>query len=408
LVPRAQPADPAPDAPNGGANAAGGPPAGRAGAAGPRDQGKLPPRDPIDDAKKDIEALRRRVEALEDARTPPPAERPKIVVTSPQARDVVVTQHYVGKIVARRHMSVRALATGVVAEVTVQEGQAVKTGDALFKVLPTLYKAKLDAELAEVRIARLELNNAKKLFEQKVVSPQEVALSEAKLARAEARVKLAEAELSSTVVKAPFDGLVGRLQEQEGSLVKEGGSLTTLSDDRTVWVYFNVPEARYLAYMADRDRMKEGAPIELVLANGSTFPQAGRLGAIGGQVETETGGIPFRADFPNPDGLLRHGQTGNVSVRESLKGALVIPQRATFETSGKRCVYVVGKGDVAHRREIVVRAETNEMFVIQSGLGAGDRIVVDGVRQVRDGEKVEYEFRKPDAVVGDPKKPVGN
>src|SRR5262249_45693404 len=240
---------------------------------------------------------------------------------------------------------------------------------------------------------------------QKVVSQQELSLHEAKLAKAEARGKLAEAELNFTVVRAPFDGLVGRLQEQEGSAVKEGGTLTTLSDNSAVWVYFNVPEARYLEYMAKRDEMKEGSPIELVLANGHKFPQPGKLGAIEGQFENDTGSIPFRADFPNPKGLLRHGQTGTVLIRESLKNAVVIPQRAAFEDGGKWYVYVIDKEGVAHRREVVVQGETKNLFVIKKGLDATDRIVVEGGRQVRDGAKVDYEFRKPEEVIGSPKKP---
>jgi membrane fusion protein (multidrug efflux system) len=251
------------------------------------------------------------------------------------------------------------------------------------------------------------MDNAKKLFEQKAVSRQEVSLHEAKLAKAEARAKLAEAELNFTVVRAPFDGLVGRLQEQEGSAVKEGATLTTLSDNSAVWVYFNVPEARYLEYMANRGEMKEGPPIELVLADGSKFPQAGKLGAIEGQFENDTGDIPFRADFPNPKGLLRHGQTGTVLIRESAKNAVVIPRRATFEDRGRRYVYVIDKGGVAHQREVGVRGETGDSFVVKAGLDVNDRVVVEGVRQVRDGEKVDYDFRKPEEVIGSPKKPVG-
>jgi membrane fusion protein (multidrug efflux system) len=321
----------------------------------------------------------------------PRPERHKVVVTSPQAKDVVITHQYAGKILAHRHINVRALATGSLTEVPIKEGQAVKKGDVLFKVLPTLYRAKLDAELAELRIAELEASNTKRLFENKTVSQQEVSLYEAKLAKAQAKAKLAEAEFNFTTVLAPFDGIVGRLQEQAGSLVKEGDTLTTLSDNSVMWVYFNVSEARYLEYMADREQMKEGTPIELVLANGRKWPHTGKLGAIESQFENETGTIPFRADFPNPDGLLRHGQTGNVLIHRTLKNAVVIPQRATFEILNKQYVYVVGKDGVVHQREIVVQNEVDDTFVVKKGLDVNDRIVLEGVRQVRDGEKVDYE-----------------
>ena len=232
-----------------------------------------------------------------------------------------------------------------------------------------------------------------------MVSQNEVALYKAKLAKAKAKAELAEAELNFTNVRAPFDGIVDRLHEQLGSLIKEGDILTTLSDNSVMWVYFNVPEARYLEYMADLDQHKEDEQIELVLANGSKFPQPGKIGAIEAKFNNETGNIPFRADFPNPDGLLRHGQTGTVLIHRTLKDAIVIPQRATFEILAKRYVYVVGEDDVVHQREIIIQNELDDIFVIKSGLDVNDKIILEGIRQVRDGEKVEYEFREPEEVL---------
>jgi membrane fusion protein (multidrug efflux system) len=170
-----------------------------------------------------------------------------------------------------------------------------------------------------------------------------------------------------------------------------------------MWVYFNLPEARYLEYMASLDQHKQDERIELVLANGSKFPQAGKIGAIEAQFNNETGNIPFRADFPNPDGLLRHGQTGNVLISRTMNNAIVIPQRATFEVLDKRYVYIVGKDNAVHQRDIVVQEEQEDIFVIKSGLGVDDKIVLDGVQQVREGEKVEYEFREPKAALANQK-----
>lgn len=395
----------------------GNPPAGRGGAnvplladraidANPQDKGDSPKVQVDETARKEIEALRMRVEALERMQNSPAPQRQKVVVTSPLAKDIAIAQQYVARIRAHRHINVSALANGFIAEVAVKEGQAVKKGDELFKVLPVLYKAKLDAEMAEVRIAQIEFNNAKKLFDNKAISKEELTLNEAKLAKAQAKAKLAEAELGFTTARAPFDGLVGGLQQQVGSLVKEGDALTTLSDTSLMWVYFNVPEGRYLEYKADGDRVKEGTPVDLVLANGDKFSEAGKLGAIAAGFENDTGNIPFRADFSNPKGLLRHGQTGKVLIHESLKNAILIPKRATFEFLDKRYVFVVGKDDVAHRREIAVQNEVKDLFVVGKGLEVGDRIVVEGVRQVRDGEKVVgYEYRKPEEFMGHAKKP---
>ena len=139
-----------------------------------------------------------------------------------------------------------------------------------------------------------------------------------------------------------------------------------------------------------------------MLTLGGMFPQAGKIGAIEAKFNNKTGNIPFRADFPNPDGLLLHGDTGAVLIHQVLKGAIVIPQRATFKIGDKRYVYVVDKGDVVHRardRSPGARNRKN-IYVIKKGVGVGDKIVLEGVRQVRDGEKVEYEFRSPDEVIG--------
>jgi membrane fusion protein (multidrug efflux system) len=136
-----------------------------------------------------------------------------------------------------------------------------------------------------------------------------------------------------------------------------------------------------------------------VLANGSKFPHAATSLRIEARFNNENGNIPFRADFPNAERLLRHGMTGNVLIHRTLYNALVIPQRATFEILDKRYVYVVGKDEVVHPHEIAVQNELEDTFVISRGLAVDDRFVYEGMRQVRDGEKTEYEFRPPDQVL---------
>ena len=199
------------------------------------------------------------------------------MVTSPEAKDVISTQQYVCQIHSRRHIEVCALEGGYLEAILVKEGQAVKQGELMFKILPTLLQAKLDTELAEAQQAQIEYNNSKKLFEENVVSQQELALSQAKLSKAQAMVQLAQAELDFANIKAPFDGIIDRLHHQQGSLIEEKDILTTLSDNVVMWVYFNVPEARYLEYKAELAQDKEDLRIELVLANGNKFDQRGEI-----------------------------------------------------------------------------------------------------------------------------------
>ncbi len=323
----------------------------------------------------------------------------KIVVTSPETKAVTITQQYVCQIHSQRHIEVRALENGYLEAILVKEGQAVKKGTVMFKVVPTLYKARLDAEQAEADLARLEYENTNRLFKEQVVSQNEVKLLQAKLARAVAKAELAKAELNFTEVKAPFDGIVDRLQQQLGSLVSEGDILTTLSDNSLMWVYFNVPEANYLEYMAATDEEKQNQKLELVLANGRTFQQSGKIGAIEAKFNNQTGTVPFRADFPNPKGLLRHGQTGNMLIHRVLADAVIIPQRATFEILNKQYVYVVDKDDVVQQREIGIDHVMDDIYVVNKGVKVGEKIVLEGIRELRAGEKVAYEFRTPEKVV---------
>jgi membrane fusion protein (multidrug efflux system) len=350
-----------------------------------------------------------------DKQEEPHHETHKIVITSPKAQDVIITESFVCQIRSQRHIEVRALEGGYLEKIFVKEGRAVKgpgdgrPGDLMFQILPILYEAKLEAEKAEAAVARLKWVYADTLARKKVISANEVALAEAEKKRAQAKADLAQAEANFMEVRAPFDGIVDRLLQREGSLIKEGDILTTLSDNSVMWVYFNVTEKYYLEYMAALKHPEKEDKIELVLANGDTFPQIGTIGAIEADFNNETGNIKFRADFPNPVDketgyrLLRHGQTGTVLIHRPLKNALIIPQRAVFENLSKRYVYVVGKDDVVHQREIVVQYEMEDIFVIKNGLDVNDRIVLEGVRQVRDGEKVEYEFRSPEEVMANQK-----
>jgi membrane fusion protein (multidrug efflux system) len=339
-----------------------------------------------------------------------------IIVTSPEAKDVVVTKPYVCQIHSRRHIEVRALEEGYLEPITVKEGQAVKDKQVLFTILPVLYKARLEAEEAEAQYAQVELTNTEQLNGQNIVSNQEVALYRARLAKAKAKVALARAELQFTYVKAPFEGIMGRQLHQQGSLIKKDEILTTLSDNSVMWVYFNVPEATYLNYLTSQGKGNENlqrlkipnAHIELLLATGKKFAYgAGDTVTVEAKFNNTTGNIQFRADFPNPDRLLRHGQTGTVLIHQTLPNSVVIPQRATFELLDKQYVWVVGEDHVVHRRLLTIRPEpVEDRFVVEDGLKLTDKIIVEGVRQVRDGDKIEYEFHKPDEVLAHQKNPA--
>lgn len=325
--------------------------------------------------------------------------RHPIVLTTPRVMEVPTTQAYVCRMQSRRHIEIRALNEGYLQEIPVQEGQAVLAGDLLYEVYPVLYRTRLEAEKAELRLAEINLQNTDRLAEKGFVSAPELARASAERDRAKANFDRATAELGFTSILAPFDGIVGRQLMQQGSLIEEGDTLTTMSDNAVMWVYFNVPEADYLRFKSIRGAshpespMKldlSGATIQLRLANGQIFNKnASTTLTIESEFNNETGNIEFRADFPNPERLLRHGQTGTLLINQKVRGALVIPQQATFEILDRQYVFVVDENDVAHQRQITVAHELEDIYVIKDGLSSGERFVLDGVRQVRDGEHLE-------------------
>ncbi|RMG34218.1 MAG: efflux RND transporter periplasmic adaptor subunit [Planctomycetota bacterium] len=323
----------------------------------------------------------------------------KIVVTRPKRKDVTYSEPFVCQIRARQHIEIRALVEGYLQDILVNEGQLVKKGEVMFRILPVVYQAHLNKALAEAKLAEIELANTRRLYEKKAVSIQEVKIFEAKLAKAQAEVQLAQAELKFTEIRAPFEGLVDKLEQFPGALLEKDDVLTKLTDNSVMWVYFNVPEARYLAYMAGLKRENEKRTIELVLANGKKYPYTGKIAAIEAAFNNETGNIAFRADFPNPDRLLRHGQTGKVLITRDVKDAIIIPQRAVFNILEKRFVYVVDDHNVVHQREVKVQYELEDIFVIDKGVDESDKIVLEGVLQVRDGDHIEYEYQDPDEVL---------
>lgn len=321
----------------------------------------------------------------------------RIVVTSPLREDVVSTREYVCQIHAWRHIEVCALEGGYLEAIDVNEGQTVKKGERMFKILPILYQAKFAADKAQADLMRIKRDNTKRLFEKNIVAKPEVDLANAELAKAEAEMNLAQAEMDFADVKAPFDGIVDRQHEQPGSLIDEGDVLTTLSDNSLLWVYFNVPERDYLEYQASS--YKNELTVELKLANHQLYAQPGKIGAIEADFNSETGNISFRADFDNPDRMLRHGQTGKIMLSHVEKDAIVIPQRATYEILAQKYAFVVDENNIVRQRDITIEREKDDIYVIASGLDVNDKIILEGIRQVRDGDKVTYEFQAPEEVM---------
>lgn len=325
-------------------------------------------------------------------------EAGKYTVTSPLAMDTSFTKEYVSQIKSVRNIEIRARDKGYLQNIYVDEGQFVKAGQLLFRMMPNMYEAELLKAQAEGKAAEIELQNAKTLADKNIVSKNEQAMAQAKLDQARAEISLARLHLSFTEVRAPFDGTIDRIPKKQGSVVDDGELLTSLSDNSQMFAYFNVSEPEYLAYQTDtKDRA--GNKVSLLLANGQVLEYKGDVEVIESEFNNETGNIAFRARFPNTDKLLRNGQTGKILMTVPLKNAMIIPQKSTYEIQDKKYVFVVDKDNIVRSRNITIKGEMPDLYVVESGIDATDKILLEGVQKVKDNDKIKYDYQKPEDVI---------
>lgn len=322
----------------------------------------------------------------------------KYVVTSPLKTDTSFSKEYVSQVRSVRNIEIRAIEKGLLENIYVDEGQFVKAGQLLFRIMPKIYEAELLKAEAEVKAADIELQNTQTLAEKKVVSKNEQAVAQAKLDQAKAEMALAKLHLSFTEIRAPFAGTIDRIPKKLGSLIDEGDLLTSLSDNSEVFAYFNVSEPEYLNYQTNA-KSRGSSKVSLLLANNEPLKYKGVVEVIESEFDNETGNIAFRARFPNPDKLLKNGETGKVIMVMPLKNALVIPQKATYEIQDRKYVFVVDKDNVVRSREITITGEVPDLYVIQNGLSEDEKILLEGVQKVKEEEKITYDYKKPADII---------
>jgi membrane fusion protein, multidrug efflux system len=325
-------------------------------------------------------------------------EETKFLVTSPIQKDTLVYKDYVCQIQSVNHIELRSHERGFLQRIFVDEGQLVKKGQLMFQIMPVIYQAEMERAKANVSFAEIEYQNTKNLADSNIVSKNELALARAKLEKEKAELSLAQAHLSFTEIRAPFDGIMDRFYERLGSLVDEGDLLTNLSDNSKMWVYFNVPETEYLSYIT---RAKKAGPqkVKLLMANNEFFEHEGIVETIEADFNNETGNIAFRATFPNPSRILRHGETGNILLPTFLKNAILIPQTATFEILDKKYVFLVNKDGLVQSKEITVGQEMQHLYVVTQGLSVKDNILIEGLRKVRNNDKIHTKYIAFDKVL---------
>lgn len=323
-----------------------------------------------------------------------------VSATSPLIKDTIIIKEYVAQIQSIQHIELRALEKGYLQDVYVDEGEFVKKGKLMFQIMPNLYKAEAKKAGAEAQFAKIEYLNTKALADSNIVSKNELALAQAHYDKALAELDLANVHLGFTEIHAPFDGIVGRFHVRLGSLLDEGELLTELSDNSKVWVYFNVPEAEYLDYKSkiDKDHLQR---VNLMMANNKMFNHDGVIETIESDFNNETGNIAFRATFDNSEQLLRHGETGNIQIPTKISNAIIIPQKATYEILEDKYVYVVDKNNIARSRKVKILYELPHLYLLSEGLKKEDKILLDGLRHIKDGDKVDIDFINSEKVMND-------
>jgi membrane fusion protein (multidrug efflux system) len=311
----------------------------------------------------------------------------KLPVTTPYIMDTSFTKEYIAEIQSIQNIEVRAKIKGYLETIKIDEGQLVNAGQSLFTIRSRDYDADLAKAQAKVRTTELEMQNVKILADKKIVSQTELSLAMAKLNEAKADVGVSEANLSFTKINAPFGGTVDRLRFKVGSLIDEGTMLTSLSNNREVYAYFNVSEIEYLDYKS-RLKNDKANTVTLLLANNQPHKYKGVIQTIEGDFDKNTGSIAFRAKFPNPDLLLKHGETGKVQLTVDLKNALIIPQKATFDLQDKTYVFIVDQNNVLKARNVIIKQRLSNLYVIESGLSINDKILLEGLQTVKEDEKI--------------------
>ncbi len=353
-----------------------------------------------------------------------PGASPIVEVVQVEQKDVPIFGEWIGTLDGFTNADVRAQVTGYIMRQGYQEGAFVKKGQLLFEIDPRPFQAALDQAEGQLAQAKAQLANAEAvqgrteldvnrytpLAREQAASQQDldnaiqnnmaakatVATAAAQIKTAEAAVETAKINLDFTRLVAPIDGIAGQAQLQVGALVNlSSGPVTSVSTVNPIKVYFTVGEPQYLAWRrrfpteSTRQAADKNLRLELILADGSTYPHSGTFYFADRQVNEGTGAIRIAGLFPNPENILRPGGYGKVRAVIRLQpGALLVPQRAVSELQGNYQVAVVGSDDKVSIRTVTAGDRVGSEWIISEGLNPGDRVVAEGIQKVRAGMHV--------------------
>lgn len=347
--------------------------------------------------------------------TPPAPELPiYTVITSP----ATIYQEFPTSLEGKSNVEIRSQVDGYLDKIYVEEGAYVRAGQPLFKIDSRSYgeqmnmaTANLQVANANIQKAKVEVDRLEPLVAAKVVSDVQLRTAKANYAAAMANASQAKAAVGNakinvgfTTVIAPVSGYIGRIPYKKGSLISrtDPSPLTLLSDISEIYAYFSLSELDFIAFQNKypgatlEEKLKNMPMIELAIADNSIYPEKGKMTMVDGQFDKTTGAISVRAAFPNPNGILRTGNTGRIRMPQLLSNALIIPQESTFEIQDKTYVYVLGKDQKVTSKPVKISGKTDSYYFISEGLSVGDKIVFTGIGALKDGVSI-----KPKAISSD-------
>jgi membrane fusion protein (multidrug efflux system) len=361
-----------------------------------------------------------------EAQPPQSPPAPAVTVVAAEPREVAVAYEYVGQTAGYREVEVRARVNGIVLKRNFKEGATVKKGESLFTIDPAPFQVALARAEADLGVARARFEQARRdvarlkpVVEAKAVSQKELddaisaaQITEAEVKSAQARVNEAKLNLQYTRVEAPISGVTSRAAVSEGTLVSGPNVLLgTVTQVDPMYVIFGIPDREYLAIRRDveagRIKLPAGNRFETTvkLADGTTFPTSGQLNFTDVRVNTQTGTSEARAEFANPRHALRAGEFVRIVLEGAVRtSAIVVPQRAVLEGPKEKFVYVVNGESKVEQRPVQVGAWSGDGWVIDAGVAAGERVVVDGVMKITPGATVQVAATDPGPRVADAKK----
>ena len=326
-----------------------------------------------------------------------------------QATTAHLTNSYPATIRGKQDVEIRPMVSGFITKLHVDEGSVVKKGQVLFTIDQVQYKAAVETAKAAVETAKAALQtqelttqNNRELNKKGIVSDYQLSTSENQLAQAKASLAQAEASLTNaernleyTEVTSPSDGIVGKVPYRIGSLVSASMAtpLTTVADNSSMFAYFSMAERQLLTLIKEGGSQKEilekMPKVRLQLIDETMYPDSGRVETISGVIDPTTGSVSMRAMFPNEHNVLRSNSTGKVVFPNVLTNVILVPQSATTEIQDKKFVFVVQADNTVKNTEIqVYRLNDGQNYYVTSGLKAGDKIVVEGVQALHDGQAI--------------------